>query len=616
MNWGFYRLLSLLLIFSGTVSSQPATQQSSEIRHFDSLLAKGRSIYGRDPDSSMLYTNEALNYALKYKLEIQKALALYSRARIETLQGDVEQALKDLKEAVVIYEKNKEMSKVAGCYDLMATAFGKIDKSEAQCIELLQKACEIYRKEGNTDGLQNSLVNLANNYAYINAYDKGIAALTEVKNYILPGSEEWFYYYINVGLIQMRQKKFAQARLNFDSCVAISRRHKMLDAEITAITEVGTTLHGMKKTGEAISYFTKAIEMSRTHNLPIEESDALKGLLGCYVAMNNYKGAFICQSRLKAISDSLFDIKKVKNVKLIETKLKVSEKEKTIALQKLSMEENARIQKEDKERILLLIGGALLLAAALSVTVFIYMRTKKQKREVELQKARVERLNSLNQKIFSVIAHDFKSPLITLQMLIDLLDKTEISREDLTSYTADVRHQITQSNQILENLLNWARTELNVAHNRNLTADPRIIAGEIEKELSFMASKKGIRFINALPEKKLFRIPPDILKIITRNLVSNAIKYSYENNEITIGLNERDAIYIKDNGVGMKEQKINELFTGTVKSSMGTFNETGFGLGLYITYELINKFSGKIWVEKNNPSGTVFIFAIPPYEQN
>ena len=59
---------------------------------------------------------------------------------------------------------------------------------------------------------------------------------------------------------------------------------------------------------------------------------------------------------------------------------------------------------------------------------------------------------------------------------------------------------------------------------------------------------------------------------------------------------------------------MNELFNGTVQSKLGTFNETGFGLGLHITHELVTKFNGKIEVEKNQPSGTVFKFALPVYE--
>ena len=83
-----------------------------------------------------------------------------------------------------------------------------------------------------------------------------------------------------------------------------------------------------------------------------------------------------------------------------------------------------------------------------------------------------------------------------------------------------------------------------------------------------------------------------------------------------MGLNDKVTLFVKDFGAGMNEKTINHLFNGTVQSKLGTFNETGFGLGLYITHELINKFNGSIWIEKNNPTGTIFKFVFPTHAQN
>ncbi|HOZ87412.1 MAG TPA: HAMP domain-containing sensor histidine kinase, partial [Bacteroidia bacterium] len=322
---------------------------------------------------------------------------------------------------------------------------------------------------------------------------------------------------------------------------------------------------------------------------------------------------FIYQNRLKAISDSLFNIEKIKNINTIETKLKVSEKEKTIALQRLDMQKNAADQEKSRKRIVMLVAGSSLLLLVLFFILYVFIKTKRQKKEVELQKNRAERLNILNQKIFAVIAHDFKSPMIALNMLMDLLDKENISKEDLSSYSADVRNQVIQSGQILDNLLNWAKTELKLSYDTNLKASPFLIAEEIIKELTFMSSRKNIRIINHIPPAIALKVPPDILRIILRNLLSNAVKFSYSDNAITTGYNN-NIIFVADQGQGVQEKTLNELFSGTVQSKLGTFNETGFGLGLYITHELINKFQGKIWVENNNPSGTVFKFVLPVYE--
>ncbi len=582
-------------------------QNEVETRHADSLLNRAADIFYSNPDSSSYYTQLALDYALKHKLEVQMARAWHSEARTEVLRGDIEQALKHLKEAAAVFEKHDQQNYVAKCYSLMSTALSKIEDSE-ECVRLLLKAVNIYRETKNEKGLRTALFNLANTYSTLKQFDKALEALNESKLYIKPGEDQWFYYYINAGIIYKNQQKYSLAEIQFDSCLIISRRHNMVDAEVTAITDMAGLYQEMHRYKEAILRFNEAITMARLHHLPLEESDALRDLVHCYESIGDYKNAFISKNRLDNISDSLFNIEKIKNIKAVETRLKVSEKEKTIALQRLAMAKSAAEKEKSKKQFALLIAGTTVLILVLFFTFYVIVRVRKQKREVELQKARAERLNSLNQKIFAVIAHDFKSPLITLNMLIDLLDKETISKEDLSAYSADVRNQITQSGQILENLLNWAKTELNLSRNSNHQSSPYLVAGEILMELNYMCSRKNIRLINEIPEDMTLAVPPDILKIIIRNLVSNAVKFSFSNSTVFLGIDAQKNLFVKDNGSGINEKTMQNLFNGTVQSKLGTYNETGFGLGLHITYELINKFGGKIWAENNQPSGTVFKF--------
>jgi signal transduction histidine kinase len=607
--------IALLIFYSSFSNAQAAEDNPSEARYADSLLALAHSIYYSNPDSSLYYSNMALDHAVKYGLELQMARAWLCQARTEVLKGDINPALLHLKRAADIFEKNNNQIYLAKCYGLMSTAVSKIDNT-AESINLLLKASNIYRQLKDETGLTSTLVNLANEYSGIGKFDKALEALNESKQYTRPGDEQWYFYYINAGLIHMGRKNYTLAKIQFDSCLAISRRHKMVDAEVTAVTKLADLALETKKFNEAVSYFNTAIRMSRSNLLPLEESDALTGLMHCYEAMGDYRNAFTCQNRLKVISDSLFNIEKIKNINTVEAKLKVSEKEKTIALQKLDMEKNAAEQEKSKKRITLLVAGASLLAIILFFTFYVYIKAKRQKREVELQKTRAERLNSLNQKIFAVIAHDFKSPMITLNMLMDLLDKENISKEDLSSYSADVRNQIIQSVQILDNLLNWARTELNLSRSGNLKSSPYLISQEIIKELGYMSSRKNVHISNEIPKSLLLNVPPDILRIITRNLLSNAVKFSFSNSLVTIGHNHDHALFVQDSGAGINEKTMNALFNGTVQSRLGTFNETGFGLGLHITHELIHKFNGRIRVEKNHPSGTIFTFVLPAYEQN
>jgi len=607
------RLVIFLSLCASAVMSQNAVN-IGESSFADSLLKLANRVFYSNPDSSYVYSALSLDLASRNNLPRQKALAWHSMARTEVLRGDIELALLHLRNAVAVFENQQAMDQVAKCYSLMSTAVSKIGNHK-ESIGFLLKAIAIYRETGNVQGLTATLVNLANVYCDVGVYDKALDALNESKQYTRPGDNHWFYYFINAGIIHMHQKNYRLAEAEFDSCLAISARNKMVDAEVTALTKQGELFMESKRFGEALGYFDRAITMARINDLPIEESEALSGLIAQAEATGDYRTAFISQKRQRTISDSLFNIEKIKNISAIESKLKLSEKEKTIALQRLDMQRAAAEQEKSHKRVLMLIAGSSLLLVVLFFILYVFVKTRKQKREVEIQKNRAERFNSLNQKIFAVIAHDFKSPMIALNMLSDLLDKENISKEDLLGYSADVRNQVTQSGQILDNLLNWARTELNVSYNVGQHSSPNLVTEEIKKELHLMCLRKDIVINNHVPPSMMLRVPADILRIILRNLLSNAVKFSYSNSSIEVGV-AGDAIFVADLGQGVQEKTLNELFNGTVQSRLGTFNETGFGLGLYITHELISKFGGKIRVENNHPSGTVFKFVINQHEQD
>lgn len=604
----------LLFIFPVLFSALTAqTTNSAKEKHADSLLLKAFAVFYTNPDSSQYYTNLALNYADKNDLPIQKGRAWHSLARTEVLRGDIEPALKHLRDAAALFEKHGHARYLAKCYSLMSVAVGKIN-NHRESVSFLLKAEKLHKDGNDTPGLRSTYVNLANTYAKLNEYDKALQALNSSKKYSVNTGKDWYYYYINSGLIHEYKKNYSFAKSQYDSCLAIAQRHQMVDAEVTAATKIAELFYLTKQFKSAEDYFLKAIAMAKLNNLPIEESEALEGLVNYYVNQGNYKAAYQSKLRLDAISDSLFNIEKIKNINAVEARLKVSEKEKTIALQKLDMEKSIAEQEKSRRNLSFMVAGIIVLALILFLTIYVYVKTRRQKKEVELQKARAEKLNSLNQKIFAVIAHDFKSPMITLNMLLDLMENENISAEELRSYSGDVRHQLIQSGQILENLLNWARTELKLSSGVIQESNPQSIAEEIIKEMDIVRAKKNLTIQNDIPASMQLKIPADIFKIIIRNLLSNAVKFSYSGGRIIMGMEPTATFFIKDSGSGMSDAKLKQLFEGTVKSEMGTFNETGFGLGLYITNELVQKFKGTIWAESRENSGTVFKFVFPVHE--
>jgi signal transduction histidine kinase len=263
-----------------------------------------------------------------------------------------------------------------------------------------------------------------------------------------------------------------------------------------------------------------------------------------------------------------------------------------------------------------------------TITVIIsYYRSKKareiilqQKAKIELQNkvvenknTELENLNAVNQKIFTIIAHDFKEPLISMRLLIETLKKESDHNQSLQFYTSDIRNQLIQSELILQNLLDWAKQELQLNPGLATTAVcVSDVIDEIILQLKNQSDTKKITIQNQVNKQITISTYVDILRIIYRNLIGNAIKYSQLNSTIVCGFTPHThELYIKDTGIGISKEKLEQILHKIVQSTLGTQHEKGYGLGLYITHEMIQKLNGTIRIESEEQKGTCIYFALP-----
>jgi signal transduction histidine kinase len=244
----------------------------------------------------------------------------------------------------------------------------------------------------------------------------------------------------------------------------------------------------------------------------------------------------------------------------------------------------------------------------LSIFAFFLFRAIKQRNKinVKLDSANkdLNRLNVLNQKIFSVISHDFKGPITTLKMMLSKEDIINQS-SSISTYLKDIKQQLDQSDNMLNSLLDWAKTELmvNIANKNEINLKNTVATAC--NELSAKAQDKKITLNNTIPEGSTANFNASVLGIVLRNVLSNAIKFSFENTEIDIFYAE-NSLFIKDYGKGIDAKKLEKLFKQNLNPGLGTHFESGFGIGLYLCQELMIKNNGILSVENNQTEGCTF----------
>ncbi len=254
---------------------------------------------------------------------------------------------------------------------------------------------------------------------------------------------------------------------------------------------------------------------------------------------------------------------------------------------------------------------------------YIYDITERKKAEQVIKESekKLQESNLTKDKFFSIIAHDLKNPFGSMlgftELLIKKFDKYD--KEKQLKLLNFVYNDLKATYNLLENLLTWSYSHRQKLDFKLERINIFLLVDKIIEVLLQMAENKSIKIINNIPEEVSVTADINMLSTIIRNLITNAIKYSYNGGQVLINLDNSEntgfiKIYVKDNGVGIPEEYQSALFDISSKNSTkGTENEGGTGLGLILCQEFVEKLGGNIWVESKPGRGSKFIFTIPEF---
>jgi len=361
----------------------------------------------------------------------------------------------------------------------------------------------------------------------------------------------------------------------------------------------------VKNLKEAEDYGLKALEIATKCKIHSYQISAVNKLIEIYRQQQNSQKLYVFFQKKETLSEAVKFDEQRKNLSALEVKYKTEISEKENKLLKI---QNSAQDSRSQIFIIIIAVSIIILIAFMLIALYL----KRKNHLIKLQKSELEKLNLLHQKIFSIISHDFKSPLTNLQQTIELTETEVLNLESFPVLVNGIKQQINQTTLILENLLSWAQSEMDHSENKNALCFPKTVANETISQLETFSKRKNLLLEVSISEDLKIKMPAEILKIVYRNLISNAIKYSHENGTIQIGFDvSDDYFFVKDYGTGMSEKTLQRLFSNKVQSAQGTSAETGYGIGLHITNELIQKFGGKIWAENNPEKGVIIKFIVP-----
>jgi two-component system, sensor histidine kinase and response regulator len=515
-------------------------------------------------------------------------------------------------EAVKIGEEIKDEVVISDAYVILGNYYAFVEKNIAKGKEILEKSLKIRQKLGNRRG-EISLLR-------------------------------------SIGSCYKDEKKYDIANKYYQQALQIAYELKDNQAYCFTLCGIGD-LHNLRnQTDSAIYYFEKSLTISEKGNYFTEKQRAYQALYKVYAYQKQHEKAYQYANLYYSLNDSITNIDNAKKIKEMKVDFELEKKEKEIAL--LNTQNELQIEESKNQKLLIYLFALGLFALAVVASLIFRSKEKEKKakqllqqqneviaqknkdlqeknnhieaqneeiiqqnEEISMQSEKLEELNKMKDKLFSVIAHDLRSPIASLKNTLHTSHLEGLSTDDLRQINVSLNHQLANVDNTVETLLQWARVQMAVVKPNPQNFPLFAVADEIVSFLQDTASKKQIEIESEIPENLIAYADINHIRIALRNILANAVKFSYENGKIVVNAkktedSEQIITSIKDTGTGMTPAQLSLLFTINMSSQRGTAGEKGTGLGLILCKEFIERNGGQIWVESEEGKGSVFFFSV------
>lgn len=475
----------------------------------------------------------------------------------------------------------------------------KIAKEYNRAFENYANALEIRVKENNKNGMAYIYFEIADTYneldqldSAIHYYEKSLSLHKEIDN------KRYIAHCLNgMGKIHYKQGEYASALNNFEKAYQINfaARHHFgkidnLIGRALIASQINDIADGKEYLAEALHYAQKlgySSKITAVHLAAIE----------FYSNIGEYKTAAESMTKYIEVYDSLLSNISYQTVAETKKRLEINE-------HLLDAKSEIKIRQKEEIYLYLTISLFLLMFVVIIWRFRIYLRLNRKLKES----------NQAKDKLFSIIAHDLKNPFLSLKGYISFLKEEKLSEKERKECIEHLDAITNNTYELLENLLNLSASKIGKISYYPTIFDINELIEDVCKIVNPALNKKSIMLKIYVTQDQVCA-DRDMLEIILRNLITNAVKYSNNEGEITIKsikVDDTDCIEVIDKGVGMEQDVSQKLFSSDIIfSQSGTSGERGTGLGLSLCKEFIDKHNGKIEVESELGKGSLFRILLP-----
>lgn len=395
---------------------------------FQEQLNIANDIYLENPDSSYKLLTKIESSLIKEQKDSSKISKVQlSQIKYLILKTKFDEAIINLNRLIVFFQNNKLTNELAYCYSLKSVLAHKLNEKD-KIFHFAHKALKIYRKSNNLQGQLQVLTNLSLDYLKYNMYDSAYFSLNLLfSNETKMTNKEKFFMYQNYGMYYYETSEYEHSVYNLKKAIQISENENMADSKATALMLISKPLIAKKDYETALKYLQESIMVSKQNNLIYELNEAYDQLILIYELIEDYKKAYQTKIINDSIKDEIYNLEKINRINQFESELKLTEKEKLITEQELTIKQKQLEQTKTKSKITSLFFVLIVCLLLIIFVSIIFYRARKLNREINAQKAEIELqkviVEEKNKEITSSItyAKRIQNAILPAQSLLDKL---------------------------------------------------------------------------------------------------------------------------------------------------------------------------------------------------
>ncbi|WP_153630366.1 tetratricopeptide repeat-containing sensor histidine kinase [Prolixibacter sp. SD074] len=634
------------------------------------LNAKGKvmQLKGRR-DSAFYYYSKSLHLAQLRHDSVAALPAMINLGNAMIDRHNSETGINYLKEALELAKKRNNKKFMAVLYNNLGKAYD-IRGSYAMALQYYRAAIDTLEKMGSREYYLEPLNNLANIYLYLGndslamEYYQKVSDLSDSLNYrnmqatalinignlnyennqnktalkytneakaLLSGQCESYLHsiiYLNLGLIQRNLGETEKSFNELTKSIALARKFHIYDVLAEGTTQMAKYYENRMKFHIAARFANEAFQLATENNMLHLLPGITKLLADNYRDTGNASQALKFYDLYSKYNTQYQDTINNKTTRNFAFLYELQKKEATnkILMQRQQLDKQALTNvrlKLGQQKILILLSIVIVISALL-ISILLFYRSRLKSRlnqalisnnnEITEQNKLLEKENAFKNKLISIISHDIKTPLMSLYNILELLSADELSEEEKRELIRDNMQLTDRALNMVEDLLSWTRQQLNTTTVNYTTINVYDLGNEIITFFQPDVREMNINLVNACSPETTVYSDYQMLKMVIRNLFSNAMKFTPSGGYIEMGVSKTNGtviLYVADTGVGIKPEDQSKIFNEEKYfTTNGIRGEEGNGLGLKLCSNFVKKSGGKIWLESKPGEGSTFFIEI------